>query len=123
MGSSKKFHHLAMVGAAGLLLLAGCSDDGGGGEDAQADETTTPTTDFPIGVDSCTDIPESEDVGALNQGAIVNMIEFEFCQDDITVEVGETVRWENNGSTRHQVMHAPGQGKEALFGPDEAMLA
>jgi plastocyanin len=122
MGSSTRFHHLAMLGAAALLLLAGCSDDGGS-EDAQTDETTTPTTDFPIGVDSCTDIPESDDGGALNQGAVVNMIEFEFCQDDITVQVGETVRWENNGSTRHQVVHTPGENKEALFGPDEAMLA
>lgn len=122
MGSALRrpwFRHLTVTGAASLLLLAaGCSDDGGDDEAA----TTTESIDELIGIDSCTDIPESSDDGALNQGAIVNMIEFEFCQDEITVAAGESVRWENNGSTRHQVVHSPPGEQEREFGPDEAML-
>jgi plastocyanin len=115
----RRLGRVALAATAGLLLLAGCGDDDGG---EQADETTTAPDEL-IGVDSCNDIPESAgDEGALNQGAIVNMIEFEFCQDDITVQAGETVRWENNGSTRHQVVHAPTGDQERQFGPEEAML-
>jgi plastocyanin len=112
--------HLMMTGAASLALLAGCSDDGEDEAD-EGDATTTPDTEL-IGVDSCDEIPESSG-GALNQGAVVNMIEFEFCQADVQVEAGQTVRFINNGSTRHQVVHTPPGEQERLFGPDEAMLS
>jgi plastocyanin len=114
-----------MTGAASLLLLSGCSDDGENDAADEGDEeegTTAPPDTQPIGIDSCADVPESS-AGALNQGAVVNMIEFEFCQPEVTVETGQTVRWVNNGSTRHQVVHAPPGEQERLFEAPGAMLA
>jgi plastocyanin len=102
--------------------MAGCSDDDGD-DDASEDTTdnSAPSDSVFTDANTCDEIPESGQ-GALNEGAVVNMIEFEFCQAEVTIETGQAVTFENNGSGRHQVTHQPPGDQERTFGADGAML-
>jgi plastocyanin len=88
--------------AALALLAAACGDDDSNG-DADSD------TEGTVEAAACEDVPDPGP-GAINRGAVVNMIDFEFCQDDVTVEVGEAVEFIANGAVRHQVVHQPDDG-------------
>jgi plastocyanin len=110
--------------AATLLLVAtGCGDDEG--ESGQGSDDTTDTeqttTSLLDAYTSCEDIPEAEG-GALNEGAVVGMIDFEFCAPEITVEAGQTIEFVNNAATRHQVAHQPPGDQDREFRAPEAML-
>lgn len=111
---------VATVGALSLLLLAGCSDDGGDEEASTSEgtEATTATTVAPFEVaNTCGDIPESEG-GAVNRAGVVHLIDFEVCQDDLTIEAGDAIEFVNNGATRHQIAHDPPGDQERAFRSD-----
>jgi plastocyanin len=92
---------LVILVALVALLGAACGSDDDDGA-AVGDDTLEP-------VSQCADVPDPGP-GAVNRGAVVNMIDFEFCQDDVTIEVGEAVEFTANGEVRHQVVHQPGDG-------------
>lgn len=115
----------AYIGVASILLLSSCSDDGGDDEgasgDTEAPEETTEATagddDELLVANTCADIPEPEG-GAVNQTAVVDLIDFEFCQPEITIEAGDAIEFVNFGATRHQVAHQPPGDQERFFRSD-----
>ena len=112
----------ALLAVASILLLSSCSDDGGDDEGASsdteaADDTTADTTEEPLVANTCDEIPAPEG-GAVNQTAVVDLIDFEFCQPDITIKAGEAIEFINFGATRHQVAHQPPGDQERFFRSD-----
>lgn len=112
---------VALAGGICLLLLAGCGDDGGNDDEASSDSGTdaTETTEAAEAevAGSCLEVPEPED-GAVNQTATVNLIDFEICQEEITIQAGEAIAFVNNGATRHQVAHDAPEGEGRFFRSD-----
>lgn len=71
--------------------------------------TPTPTTSpTPTPTTSPTPTPQIHNV---------SMIDNEFVQDDITINVGDTVRWTNNGQLNHTVTSSEGPGD--IFNSDD----
>jgi plastocyanin len=111
------------LGAIPLVALAACGSDGGD-EEADAESTTTTEAEAPEVLTSCSSVTETTG-GPENLGAVINMIDFQYCQADVTVEAGEAIEFVNNGAARHQVEQtavaegAEGFRSDALLSGDE----
>ena len=100
-----------------VLALAACGGDDDDDEATDTDTSAITEAEEPEVLSSCGSVPEPAD-GPENLGAVVNMIDFEYCQPDVTIEVGEAVEFINNGSARHQVEQTVEDGGEEAFRSD-----
>ena len=84
------------------LLGAACSsdDDSSSSSDDSATDGTQVALGDDNGLSNCGDVAQG-DSAAVNQGGAVSLVDFEFCQQEIMIEVGEAVTWSNFGSARH----------------------
>lgn len=99
-----------------VVALAACGDDDED-EATDADTSITSEAEEPEVFRSCGSVSEPTG-GPENLGAVINMIDFEYCQPDVTIEVGEAVEFINNGSARHQVEQSVEAGVEEAFVSD-----
>ena len=99
---------LAPVGLASVLMLAACQGD--------------PTGVMPSSVGASG--PQRTGGGTVPiSGAIVNVAiqDFSFAPSMITVKVGTTVKWTNNGPSAHTVTSDDGTWASALLAPPNPM--
>lgn len=90
-----------------LALAAGaCSSDDDGGDDQDAAATEESAAESTM----LTTTTE-----AVNAGATVEVSEFVFEPDPVTIAAGQTVTWSNIGSSRHTVTAASEPTVEPLF--------
>lgn len=99
------------VAAAGMTMALGlavgaCSSDDGG-EEATADESTTESLES-----------SSTTAAPVNQGATIELSEFEFDPGETRIAAGETVTWVNKGSSRHTVTAETAADGSQLFASD-----
>jgi plastocyanin len=84
-------HHLARTACAlavlTLVAATGCSKN----SKSAADTTTT------------TAAPTTTAAGAINQGALVKVTEYDFSAPTVTIKAGQEVVWHNLGNVAHTV--------------------
>lgn len=85
----------AVAGTALALALAAgaCSSDDG---DDEASEAVDESTSASVDLTTTSTVP-------VNAGATIEVSEFRFEPDPVTIAAGETVTWANIGSSRHTV--------------------
>ena len=98
----------AVAGTAlALALVAGaCSSDDGDDDAAPTEEESTT---------AASEESTSTTAGSVNAGATVEVSEFQFEPDPVTIAVGETVTWENVGSSRHTITAASDPSVDPAF--------
>jgi plastocyanin len=118
-GRSRSRRAGILLAALALPALVSCGDDDDAASDDDADSTeatdgdTTDTT-APFQANICDDVPEA-DSAAINEGGVIGLIDFEFCDGDISIDAGDSVRFVNYGATDHQVNHEPPGEQEREF--------
>lgn len=91
--------------ALALALVAGACSSDDDGTDVTAEEESTTESAAEVTTTSV----------AVNAGATVEVSEFRFEPDPVSIAAGETVTWSNVGSSRHTVTAASDAAVDPLF--------
>lgn len=92
-----KKYLVAILAIVALLVVAGALT----GCKKEAEEPTEPVVTEPV-VTEPEPAPEPEPV--VPEGATIELEKFDVSETDVTVEVGATVTWLNNGETEHKIL-------------------
>jgi len=98
---------IAIIGLIGAFALVGgaCSSD---------DDTATTTADDAT-TTAAADETTTTTAATVNAGAEVEITEFRFDPDPVTIEAGQTVTWINAGASRHTVTADAEDGATPTF--------
>ncbi len=89
-------HHLLLTGAAfalvAMVAASGCSKSN---KSSAADTSDAPTT--------------TASPAPINQGAVVQVSEYQFSAATVTIKAGQSVEWHNVGNVQHTVTQTAGK--------------
>lgn len=106
----------------GMLFVAGCAENGGSEEPAPSTPVEVPVEDpveeadngEVVGGEETVTVPEVEqnETGAETEIIDVEIRDYKYIPDSLTVNVGQTVRWTNYDTVLHDVV---GSGIESEY--------
>jgi len=94
----------------GVIFAAGCADEGNSGESA----SSTPAEEIGGEAEENVTVNEADqnETSAENEVIDVEIRDFKYVPQNLTVKVGKTVRWTNYDTARHDVV---GSGIESEY--------